>query len=129
MTVPRSNACPDTLKRFGDSAVKTIKIMDITIIADQVEITATHGSYSKTVEVQLTGADEDFIKEISKECSINDLLAGKTEAEIRTWVVNEYDWVQNLLNAFWQRSSDACPLEASEAEAQELAFIKFVNEL
>lgn len=103
--------------------------MDITIKADRVEITTSSGSYSKTVDVELIGADEDFIKEISKNTSLDDLLVGKTEAEIRSWVVNEYDWVQNLLNEFWQRSSDACPLEASEAEAQENAFIKFVNSL
>jgi hypothetical protein len=103
--------------------------MDITIIADQASITATSGSYSKTVEIEITGADEDFIKEVSKNATLDELLAGKTEAEIRTWIVNEYDWVQNLLNEFWQRSSDSCPLEASEAEAQEIEFIKYVSQL
>jgi hypothetical protein len=33
----------------------------------------------------------------------------------------------NLLTAFWQSSSDACPLEASEAEEMELAFREFVE--
>lgn len=103
--------------------------MDITIIADQVSIIATSGGYLKTVEIELTGVDEDFIKEVSKKASLDDLLAGKTQSEIRTWIVNEYDWVQNLLNDFWQRNSDACPLEANEAEAQELEFIKYVNSL
>ncbi len=103
--------------------------MDITIKADQISVVASNGGYSKTIEVEITGADEDFIKEISQNASIDDLLAGKTESEIRTWIVNEYDWVQNLLNEFWQRSSDACPLDAAEAEAQENEFIKYVNSL
>lgn len=103
--------------------------MDITIIADQASITATSGSYSKTVEIEIIVADEDFIKEVSKNATLDELLVGKTEAEIRTWVINEYDWVQNLLNEFWQRSSDACPLEDGEASEQEQLFIKYVNEL
>lgn len=103
--------------------------MDLTIKAENISVTASSGSYLKTVEIEITGAAEDFVKKISEECSLDELLVGKTESEIRRWIVNEYDWVQNLLNNFWQRSSDACPLEASEAEAQELAFIKYVNDL
>lgn len=36
---------------------------------------------------------------------------------------------KNLLETFWQRSSDACPLEASEMERQVADFEKFVNDL
>lgn len=36
---------------------------------------------------------------------------------------------KNLLHEFWQRSSDACPLEASEAEKQEKEFQEFVEKL
>ena len=36
--------------------------------------------------------------------------------------------VKNLLYEFWQRSSDACPLEAGEAEQQESSFADFVEE-
>lgn len=35
--------------------------------------------------------------------------------------------VGNLLNLFWQRTSDACPLECTEAENQELAFEEWVK--
>jgi hypothetical protein len=35
----------------------------------------------------------------------------------------------NLLHLFWQRSSDACPLECGEAEKQELMFKEWVNKL
>lgn len=34
--------------------------------------------------------------------------------------------VQALLHRFWQRSSDACPLECTEAEKQEKEFAEFV---
>lgn len=103
--------------------------MDITIKAENITVTRSAGSYPQTIDVEITGANEDFIEQVSKEASITDLLAGKTESEIRSWVVSEYDWVQNLLNEFWQRSSDACPLEASEAEEQENEFVKYVNAL
>lgn len=35
---------------------------------------------------------------------------------------------RNLLREFWQRSSDACPLEVSEAEEQELAFEQWIKD-
>ena len=34
--------------------------------------------------------------------------------------------ISELLSTFWQSSSDACPLECSEAEKQEMAFKDFV---
>jgi len=34
-------------------------------------------------------------------------------------LVSLYDIAPGLLHLFWQRSSDACPLEVSEAEKQE----------
>jgi hypothetical protein len=40
-----------------------------------------------------------------------------------------YERAPNLLFDFWQRSSDACPLEASEAEKQENAFFDWVTKL
>lgn len=36
---------------------------------------------------------------------------------------------RQLLHRFWQRTSDACPLEAGEAEEQEKYFEGFVNDL
>lgn len=33
-----------------------------------------------------------------------------------------------LLHKFWQRSSDACPMEASQAEKEEKAFEDWVKE-
>jgi len=35
--------------------------------------------------------------------------------------------VKNLLHEFWNSSSDVCPLEASEQEAQEKAFAEFIE--
>lgn len=37
--------------------------------------------------------------------------------------------IQDLLYEFWQRTSDACPLEAAEAEKQEQEFSEWVKEL
>lgn len=102
--------------------------MDFQIEVDKVDVSVSDGYY-KRVSLDITGADEKFIQEISKEADIDDLLAGKTENEIKEWVISRYDWVQSLLNEFWQSSSDACPLEANEAEAQESAFETFVNSL
>jgi hypothetical protein len=36
---------------------------------------------------------------------------------------------KGLLREFWQRSSDACPVEAAEAEKQENEFADFVEKL
>ena len=36
--------------------------------------------------------------------------------------------INELLAEFWQRSSDACPLECGDAEKQEIEFKNFVNE-
>ena len=36
--------------------------------------------------------------------------------------------VKGLLNEFWQRRSDACPLECTEAENEEFEFSKFVED-
>ena len=35
--------------------------------------------------------------------------------------------IEDLLHLFWQRKSDACPLECSEAEKQEKEFAEFVK--
>lgn len=35
---------------------------------------------------------------------------------------------EKLLHEFWQRSSDACPLEASQAEHEEKGFEKWIKE-
>lgn len=43
----------------------------------------------------------------------------------RFWEMNN---MENLLHEFWQRSSDACPLEVSEAEQQEREFKNWVLE-
>lgn len=41
-------------------------------------------------------------------------------------LVSVYDKAPKLLHEFWQRSSDACPLEATEAEKQEKEWYKWV---
>jgi hypothetical protein len=45
-------------------------------------------------------------------------------------IINDITELQkNLLYEFWQRSSDACPLEATEAEKQEKDFYEWVSSL
>jgi hypothetical protein len=43
----------------------------------------------------------------------------------RFWKLNE---PEKLLHDFWQRASDACPLEASIAEQEEKQFEKWVTQ-
>jgi hypothetical protein len=44
-------------------------------------------------------------------------------------MVIQSEIVGNLLYKFWQRSSDACPLECGEAEKQEKEFKEWVMSL
>ena len=41
-------------------------------------------------------------------------------------LVSVYDKAPKLLHEFWQRSSDACPLEATEAEEQENLWFRWI---
>lgn len=41
---------------------------------------------------------------------------------------SEMNEPEKLLHNFWQRSSDACPLEASQAEHEEKEFEKWIEE-
>lgn len=42
-------------------------------------------------------------------------------------LVSVYDKAPKLLHEFWQRSSDACPLEATEAEEQEKLWFTWIH--
>ncbi len=56
--------------------------------------------------------------------------AGQAEYEDTVLIVDSVlksPIVGSLLHLFWQRTSDACPLECTEAENQELEFKKWVN--
>ena len=55
--------------------------------------------------------------------------AGQTDYEDTKGIVDSVlksSICRNLLTTFWQRSSDACPLEASEQEKQEKEFRDWV---
>lgn len=41
-------------------------------------------------------------------------------------LVHVYDKAPNLLHEFWQRSSDACPLDSSESELQEKEWFNWI---
>lgn len=67
---------------------------------------------------------ENIAGEIMREFTVREL------EKVLTVFVDLYDKAPALLNLFWQRSSDACPLEVSEAEAQEKEwFIWMYNSL
>jgi hypothetical protein len=51
------------------------------------------------------------------------------DAKYAIEMVIQSDIVGDLLYKFWQRTSDACPLEVSEAEKQEEDFKKWVKSL
>lgn len=42
-------------------------------------------------------------------------------------LIDVYAKAPKLLHEFWQRSSDACPLEAIEAESQEKEWFKWIH--
>ncbi len=42
-------------------------------------------------------------------------------------LIDTYIKTPSLLNQFWQRYSDACPLEAVEAEQQEKEWFKWIH--
>lgn len=70
----------------------------------------------------------DSINEINAE--IKSLSGGSHEYEYTLLIVDSVinsPIVGNLLYFFWQRSSDACPLECSEAEKQEVEFKEWVK--
>lgn len=56
---------------------------------------------------------ENIAGEIMREFTVREL------EKVLTVFIDLYDKAPALLHLFWQRSSDACPLEVSEAEAQE----------
>lgn len=49
------------------------------------------------------------------------------ESTVGLWALDRDP--KKLLHEFWQRSSDACPLECDEAEKQEKEFAVFVENL
>jgi len=79
----------------------------------------------------------DLMKVLKDAIEHHNLLAG-VSAKLKD-VIHFYDssqglWctdrkLEDLLTDYWQSSSDACPLEATEAEAQELGFREFVKNL
>lgn len=46
--------------------------------------------------------------------------------QVLAMLIGLYDKAHGLLHMFWQRSSDACPLEVSEAESQEKEWFKWM---
>lgn len=79
----------------------------------------------------------ELMKVLKDAIEHHNLLAG-VSAKLKE-VIHFYDssqglWctdrkLEDLLTDYWQSSSDACPLEATEAEAQEIGFREFVKKL
>ena len=64
---------------------------------------------------------KDFIREIGRLLDLKNDTQGK-------WAFPKNQDPCTLLQRFWQRSSDSCPLEATEAEKQESDFEDWVCE-
>jgi len=64
---------------------------------------------------------EDFIRSIDRLVQFQSDNEGK-------WAFPKKHEPVTLLNRFWQRTSDACPIEANEAEKQEDEFHDWVCE-
>lgn len=75
---------------------------------------------------------EDLIKEGNEGYPLRDILNNLTVEQI-VECANQYaqarfqEVAPSLLVNFWQRSSDACPLECCESERQEDDFRRFVK--
>lgn len=67
---------------------------------------------------------EEYLKAIGYEKYVKDLQHFK-DSSIGLYVTDKP--IGDLLQMFWQRSSDACPLECSEAEKQEAEFKEWVK--
>ena len=69
---------------------------------------------------------EQYLKDIGHEKYIKDLQHYK-DSTVGLWVTDKP--IIDLLNLFWQRSSDACPLECGEAEKQEKEFKEWAESI
>jgi hypothetical protein len=49
--------------------------------------------------------------------------------QVLATLISLYDKAPGLLHIFWQRSSDACPLEVSEAESQEREWFMWMHKI
>ena len=67
---------------------------------------------------------EEYLKAIGYEKYVKDLQHFK-DSSVGLNVTDKP--IGDLLQMFWQRSSDACPLECGEAEKQEVEFKEWVN--
>ena len=67
---------------------------------------------------------EEYLKAIGYEKYVKDLQHFK-ESSVGLNVTDKP--IGDLLQMFWQRSPDACPLECGEAEKQEVEFKEWVN--
>ena len=67
---------------------------------------------------------EQYLKDIGYEKYVKDLQHHK-DTTVGLYATDKE--IGDLLHLFWQRSSDACPLEVGEAEKQEVAFKEWVK--
>lgn len=75
---------------------------------------------SKIMESLSEGNIDSALDFMLRNNSFNDILL------ILKYLLNEYENQKNLLSQFWQRSSDACPLEAIEHEEEVKRFEEFI---
>lgn len=89
---------------------------------------------SNLLEVNITKDIKERLLACLMESNKPDKIAGAIMYEFKiheleqvvSQLVALYDIAPELLNKFWQSSSDTCPLEASEAERQENEFSSWI---
>lgn len=76
---------------------------------------------------ELVKMDRKDIEEVIG--TIKTLIAFR-DTTVGLWAIdNKGHQPHDLLHDFWQRSSDGCPLECTEAEKQETDFNDWINDL
>jgi len=74
----------------------------------------------KNIILESLSEGEGAVDFLLREISYKDI------EHILRFLLNEYADQKNLLHQFWQRSSDACPLECIEYENECSEFEKFI---
>jgi len=96
------------------------------IVEDIIKMVSDNFEAKKCMPEGISSKEEheEYLKAIGYEKYVKDLQHFK-DSSIGLNVTDKP--IGDLLNMFWQRESDACPLECSEAEKQEAEFKEWVK--
>ena len=111
---------------LGDS-FQTIDVDSFTdIVNDIAKVVENNYEPKKCMPEGINSKEEheEYLKAIGYEKYVKDLQHFK-DSSVGLNVTDKP--IGDLLQMFWQRSSDACPLECGEAEKQEVEFKEWAN--